>query len=181
MQVVIEAAVGLTLKVGGNFITLDPSGIAISGAPLVQINSAGSALTGSPGSLVSPLCPTAPAAADQAVPGANTPAPGAHESPTAKMTLQTIAPAKDQRKKYSAATGGPTHDPNQNQDKTHWIEIELLDEAGNPVTGEPYRVTLPDGSTADGTTDDKGRARIEHIDAGSCQVTFPNLDQDAWS
>ena len=58
MQVVIEASVGLTLKVGGNFITIDSSGIAISGTPMVQINSGGAALSGSAGSLVSPLSPT---------------------------------------------------------------------------------------------------------------------------
>jgi type VI secretion system secreted protein VgrG len=69
LQVVIEAEVGLTLKVGPNFITLDPSGIAISGVPMVQINSGGSALSGSPGSLVSPGSPTAPAEADKANPG----------------------------------------------------------------------------------------------------------------
>jgi type VI secretion system secreted protein VgrG len=65
MQVVIEAEMGLTLKVGGNFITIDMSGIAISGTPMVQINSAGAALAGSPGSLESPLSPTKPVAAEK--------------------------------------------------------------------------------------------------------------------
>ena len=77
----------------------------------------------------------------------------------------------------------PTHDPNSasNKDKKHWIEIELLDEEGNPVPGEPYRITLPDGTTvASGTLDDKGWARVDHIDPGTCQVTFPNLDKDVW-
>ncbi len=46
MKVVIEAGVQLTLKVGGNFITIDPSGVAIKGT-LVQINSGGSAASGS--------------------------------------------------------------------------------------------------------------------------------------
>ena len=65
-QVVIEASVGLTLKVGGNFITIDSSGIAISGMPMVQINSGGAALSGSAGSLVSPLSPTDSAGAGEA-------------------------------------------------------------------------------------------------------------------
>jgi type VI secretion system secreted protein VgrG len=69
LQVVIEAEVGLTLKAGANFITIDPSGVAISGTPMVQINSAGSALSGSAGSLASPKSPTAPAQADNAKPG----------------------------------------------------------------------------------------------------------------
>jgi type VI secretion system secreted protein VgrG len=49
------------------------------------------------------------------------------------------------------------------------------------VPGEEYQVTLPDGSTvASGTLDEKGKARVEGIDPGSCKVTFPNLDKDAW-
>jgi hypothetical protein len=49
------------------------------------------------------------------------------------------------------------------------------------VPGEPYRVTLPDGTTvADGTLDEKGYARVENIDPGTCKVTFPNRDKSAW-
>jgi type VI secretion system secreted protein VgrG len=85
----------------------------------------------------------------------------------------------------SAGTIDPnlrTHNPKSaaNKQKKHWIEIELRDEEDNPVAGERYQVTLPDGAAASGTLDDKGRARVDHIDPGNCQVTFPNLDQDAW-
>jgi type VI secretion system secreted protein VgrG len=96
----------------------------------------------------------------------------------ASMTLQQVAPAR-----RSAATDAPTHDPNneENKEKKSWIEIELVDEEGQPVPGEPYRITLPDGTTvADGTLDEKGWARVDNIDPGSCKVTFPNLDKDAW-
>ena len=69
----------------------------------------------------------------------------------------------------------------KNKDKKSWIEIELLDEQGNPVAGERYRVTLPDGKTiAEGTTDENGFARVSNIDPGSCKITFPNLDREAW-
>jgi type VI secretion system secreted protein VgrG len=44
-QVVIEAATGLTLKVGGNFITLDMAGISVSGT-ILNLNSGGAALDG---------------------------------------------------------------------------------------------------------------------------------------
>jgi hypothetical protein len=41
---------------------------------------------------------------------------------------------------------------------------------------------LPDGQTlAEGTLDEKGFARVEGVDPGSCKVTFPNLDKSAWS
>jgi hypothetical protein len=62
-----------------------------------------------------------------------------------------------------------------------WIVIELLDDSDEPVAGERYAVTLPDGTVREGTLDDRGRATIEGIpEAGTCQVTFPDLDEAAW-
>jgi type VI secretion system secreted protein VgrG len=61
-----------------------------------------------------------------------------------------------------------------------WIEIELKDETGEPVAGEFYRVTVTDGSVCEGTLDEKGFARIDGIDPGSCEITFPRLDKEAW-
>ena len=184
MQVVIEATTGITFKVGGNFITIDMSGIAIKGLPMVQINSGGAALSGSAGSIVSPLVPTAAQEADKADPGASVQARSGSAVIRDNLALQTVSPATDRAaRRQSAASDSPTHDPNaeENQDKKHWIEIKLVDEEGIPVAGEPYRITLPDGTTvADGTLDDKGWTRVENIDPGTCKVTFPNLDQDAW-
>ena len=47
------------------------------------------------------------------------------------------------------------------------------------MPGEPDSVTLPDASVAAGN-DDKGFARIDGIDPGMCQITFPNRDTEAW-
>ena len=179
MQVVIEAMTGMTLCVGGNFITIDASGVTIFGT-MVNINSGGSPLSGSPGSAVSPLSPTDPDVAATANPG--------EVSSTAASpgTLATGSASNVSAIVYnpSPASNAPTHNPNapENQDKQHWIEIQLNDKDGNPVPGEAYKITLPDGSTvADGTLDEKGHARVENIDPGTCQVTFPNLDKDSWN
>lgn len=72
--------------------------------------------------------------------------------------------------------GDHTSDPT----KTSWIEIELLDQDDKPVAGERFAVTTPDGRIARGTLDQNGFARIEGIDPGTCQVTFPRLDGEAW-
>jgi hypothetical protein len=65
--------------------------------------------------------------------------------------------------------------------KPHWIEIKLETEDGDPVPWEEYRIQLPDGEIATGCLDKSGRARVDGIpEAGTCQVTFPNLDRDAW-
>lgn len=66
VSVVIEATTGLTLKVGSNFITIDMSGIAISGMPMVQINSGGSALSAADASPTAPDAPTDPKDPDTA-------------------------------------------------------------------------------------------------------------------
>ncbi len=60
MTMVLEAGMQLSLKAGGSFIDIGPAGIAISGAPLVMINSGGAAGSGSGSSPTSPADPTDP-------------------------------------------------------------------------------------------------------------------------
>lgn len=88
--------------------------------------------------------------------------------------------------KYGAPQAKPHKPASDNQEQSDenqktWIEIELVDEAGDPVPGESYEITLPDGSKAAGTLDGKGFARVDGIDPGTCKVTFPNLDKEAWN
>ena len=61
-----------------------------------------------------------------------------------------------------------------------WIEIELLDEAGQPVPGELCRVECPDGKVREGYLNEKGRIRWKRVKPGDCEVTFPDLDKSAW-
>ncbi len=152
-SVVVEAASGLTIKAGGSFITLNPGGVFISG-PMIMLNSGGAPLSAAGASAVTPIVPLVADIADKGIPG---------EQP-------------------KGAAGAAAHNPNAagNKDKTAWIELNLVDEDDKPLPGEQYQVTLPDGSVADGTLDEKGHARIENIDPGSCQITFPNLDKNAW-
>lgn len=83
-----------------------------------------------------------------------------------------------QTEKKDAKPHKPTE---EDKEEKSWIEIELLDEDDHPVPGEKYEITLPDGSVAQGTLDEKGFARVEGIDPGTCQITFPELDQEAWT
>lgn len=69
--------------------------------------------------------------------------------------------------------------PSAQKPKT-WIAIELVGEDDKPVPGVAYRILLTDGSARDGVLDAQGSARIDGIDPGTCMVTFPKLDQDAW-
>ncbi len=65
VTMVLEAGVQLTLKAGASFIDIGPAGIAISGAPLVMINSGGAAGSGSGSSPTSPSSPSSPGNPEQ--------------------------------------------------------------------------------------------------------------------
>ncbi len=110
--------------------------------------------SGKPPSPISPAAPTAAIDAAEADSGA-TPEEGEDSSSSSKPYRKDEA-------------------------KTSWIEIELVDEEDQPVPGERYEITLPDGSVARGTLDQYGFARVDGIDPGNCRITFPRLDQEAW-
>jgi hypothetical protein len=63
---------------------------------------------------------------------------------------------------------------------SHWIEIELCDQAGKPMAATRYSIQLPNGATETGKLDKNGRARVERIPGGNCKVTFPDLDGSSW-
>jgi hypothetical protein len=77
----------------------------------------------------------------------------------------------------------PEHEPVENEIvEAHTVEIDLVDADGNPVPGEPYRITLPDGTVKTGKLDDHGKARIVGIEqGGTCQVCFYKRDAEAWA
>ena len=79
----------------------------------------------------------------------------------------------------SEATEEPPAEDTEETEHT-WIEIRLVDEDDQPVERERYRITHPDGTVSEGVTDAQGSARVDGIDPGNCNVTFPDLDKAAW-
>jgi phage protein D len=67
------------------------------------------------------------------------------------------------------------------QEPQNWVAIELKDDAGQPMANEPYRITTADGDIIEGLLDAAGKARVEGISPGQCQVTFPNRHGSSWS
>lgn len=125
--------------------------------------------SGSPGTVVSPAAPAEAKEADKADPG---------EVQEVKARERQF-----QQGKYGAQKAKPFKPPPKNEpteDKT-WIEICLIDHNDKPVAGEKYHLTLPDGSVAEGTLDDKGLARIKPVEPGSCKVKFPERPGQSWN
>jgi hypothetical protein len=125
--------------------------------------------SGSPGSVVAPADPAKPHEADKADPTDTSEAKARQrEAQRGKYGSQKVEPFK------------PGKNGQDREKKTAWIEIELVGEDGEPIAGEAYRITLADGTVASGSLDEKGLARLEGIEPGTCKITFPNLDQEAW-
>ena len=65
-------------------------------------------------------------------------------------------------------------------DTRSWISIELLDADEKPVAAERYLIRLPDAARMAGRLGPDGRARVDGIVPGSCQVSFPDIDAREW-
>jgi len=134
--------------------------------------------SGKAGSPVSPAGPATPAEADVADPGVVDEIKATQrETQTGKYGSVSLKPFKATQPEPGAAEPAKSSDTPEN---TAWIEVELVDEDGEPVPGERYRITLPDDTVAEGSLDEKGKARVEGFKPGNCKVTFPELDKDAW-
>ena len=93
---------------------------------------------------------------------------------------QTGAIATGTKAGGAAAGKQATEQLKEEEKNKSWIEIELLDDRNEPIPGEKYRITVPDGRVAEGTLDEKGCARLEGFEPGECKVSFPDLDKDVW-
>ncbi len=129
-----------------------------------------SAKSGKAGTAVAPADPAEAVEADKGDPG----------------EVEEIKAGQLQTKsgKYDSVKMKPFKPPETKEEKEKkksWIEIEMVDEESQPVSGMRYKIVLPDGeSVAEGTLDDKGRARVDGFEPGTCKITFPELDKDAW-
>jgi type VI secretion system secreted protein VgrG len=127
--------------------------------------------SGKAGKAVSPAAPKKPEDADLADPG--------------KMAEIKAEQAKTKSGKYGSAKVKPFKPPTEEEkeekkEELSWIEIEMVDEEDEPVPGEKYKITLPDDSVAEGTLDEKGFARVEGFEKGTCKICFPDIDKEAW-
>ena len=125
--------------------------------------------SGKAGSAVAPAEPKAPDEADSGDPG---------------EVAEVKARQREQKAgKYGSQKATPFKPPSKEEIKEKklvWIEIEMVDEAGAPVSGEKYKIETADGQVSEGTLGSDGKARLDGIEPGSCKVSFPDLDAEAW-
>ena len=160
-DIVLESSTGICLKVGGNFITINSSGVYIMGT-VVHVNGTGSALNGS---AIAAKAPAAPLEANTTEPG----------------TDVTYNPDAREFAALEGAGALSGSDESMRQEKlTSWIEIELVDEAGRPCKGEAYEVIEPDGTKRSGHLNAGGQAHVAVSQPGTCEIGFPRLDYRAW-
>jgi hypothetical protein len=81
------------------------------------------------------------------------------KEPTVKLIVKKPPPADDKKQKP----------------KKTWIEIRLVNDAGDPIPDEQYVLHMPDKSTKKGKLDKRGRARLEGIEPGDYLVSFPDV------
>jgi len=162
----LEASAGLELKCGASSIVLTPSALFIVGGPVVNINS-GNGPPVAPLSAKStpPAAPRAPLEADRTDPGTDT------------------RYDQDPKEATAALTDVPTETPapsDPEEEPTSWIEIQLVDQKGRPVPGEPYEVRTADAKLRSGSLDANGFTRITGIVPGQCEICFPKRDGEIW-
>jgi hypothetical protein len=87
---------------------------------------------------------------------------------------------RKQGEESQAAPAPPKPAPPRATKPRTWIAIELVDDKDKPIPNERFRIELPDGSYAEGRLDGAGKARLNDIDPGTCQVTFPDMDGKEW-
>jgi uncharacterized protein involved in type VI secretion and phage assembly len=157
----------IELKAGGSSIVLCAAGVYIQGS-LVNINcGAGPSVAPISATAAGPAIVDDPGCAEGTQPGKNV----TYTGPSATVTPITPQPE---------VPGHEFPEEPPPQPATHFIEIQLRDELGNPIVGEKYEITTPDGKLRTGTTDANGHARENNLVAGQCQIKFPRLDTEAW-
>ncbi len=56
-----------------------------------------------------------------------------------------------------------------------FVELRLVNQDQQPLAGEAYSLTVPDGRVIKGNLDNGGQARIDDVPRGKCTVEFERL------
>lgn len=171
--IVIEATNGITLKSGTNSVVIDSMGVTLTGNK-VTIDGKSTMINSGPGS------PAASGVAGMAVaPASPTLAEDADEADPGQMAEIKAEQIETKSGKYGSEQVKPFKPPEE--EESTWLKLKLVDEEGNPVPGEKYRILTQKNNVFTGTLDEKGCAHIVGLSENEkYEVTFPDLDEEQW-
>jgi hypothetical protein len=119
-------------------------------------------------------------------PGAVAPCPFAGGPPPTEPTppVETVVEPVEMKifpgETEQNAVTSPVAPAKKVEEKKAWIEIVLVDMDGNPMPGVKYRITPPSGEPKEDFLNEYGQGGYFEIEPGTCKVSFPDLDKDAW-
>src|SRR5947207_629559 len=103
-----------------------------------------------------------------------------HQGGGSRANQTQTTPRQDEAARHQQAAAEDVIVLGEPEPETTWIEIELVHPDGKPAANERYKLTMPDGSVKWGRLDGNGKARVERLQPGNCQVTFPDRDEQVW-
>jgi hypothetical protein len=107
--------------------------------------------------------------------------PAQEPSAIATCPAAQSPPAEDAQIAVAEVVAPPKKVEQPKTQKKTWVEFVLVDMEGKPVPGVRYRVHLPAEETPhEGVLNNLGQAGFYEIEPGTCRITFPDLDKDAW-
>lgn len=75
---------------------------------------------------------------------------------------------------------GETSAEEEDEKPTQTMTFELRDSNDDPIKSEPYEVRLPDGSTRTGRTGEDGSVKIDGVEDGDAEISFPRMQDGEW-
>jgi len=74
-----------------------------------------------------------------------------------------------------AGSGADAQARPRDADTAHHVELELEDSDGRPLAGATYKLVASDGTVHTGTLDSTGKARVDQLPEGTCELTFTDV------
>ena len=110
-----------------------------------------------------------------------TPVAESESAPEESAPIEARGPSEDGAPTQGAVPSEASEDAVDPAIKTKtFVEIALKGEDDKPIPSVRYRLVLPSGEVREGTLDEQGLARVEQLDDGECELSFPDLDDSAW-
>jgi len=92
-----------------------------------------------------------------------------------QLEVEEITSTRPARRRFSDAPVASALGPQD--EEVDFIELVLVDQDDQPLARRAFNIELPSGAVRSGQTDADGRARVDGIPPGQCNITFPDFEQ----